>query len=429
MSHKVIEQKAGEVKLEITVDKKKLDAITKMVVEDLSKSLKIDGFRPGKAPQAILEKELGSDKFWAEVIDKVVPEAYYEAIIVEKLQVVSQPQIAVKAFVPGESLMFEVTVAVMPELKDFKYKDLKVKPHTEKVKKDDLAKALSELQKRMTEEKEVDRPAKMGDKVEIDFDGTMTGLPFEGGASKNHPVVLGSKTMIPGFEEKVAGHKKGDEFDFDITFPKDYHAANLAGKKVNFKIKLHLVLELVEPKLDDALASKYGFKTEAEMKEAVEKELQFQKDLEQKRLTEEDILTKIIEKNKVEAPGVLVTEEVHRMVHEAEHNLSHSGLNMEQFLDMSKKTLPELESEMKPEAEKRVKIGLVLGEVAKLENLVVDEKAIDAEVERIVAVPSDGASEEDMRAAYNTPERRREIGNTIVIRQALEKLMEYNVAS
>lgn len=427
MSHKITEQKAGEVKLEITVDAKKLEAVTNLVVSELGKSVKISGFRPGKAPQAMLEKELGSDRFWAEVIDKVVPEAYYEAIIAEKLQVVSQPQVAVKAFVPGESLKFEATVAILPELKDFKYKDLNVKAHSEKVKKEDLDKALSELVKRMTEEKKVERAARKGDKVEIDFEGTMKGLPFEGGTSKNHPLVLGSASMIPGFEEKIERHKAGDEFDFDITFPKDYHAANLAGQKVNFKIKVHMVLELIEPKLDDALASKYGFKNTEDLKAGVEKELQFQKDLEQKRLTEEDMLGKIIEKNKIEAPNVLVSEEIHRMVHEAEHNLSHSGLTMEQFLDMSKKTIPELEKEMQPEAEKRVKIGLVLGEVARLENINVEDKEIDAEIERMISVSDEGASKEDLKAAYDTPDRRREIGNTMVIRRALEKLAEYNV--
>jgi trigger factor len=426
MSHKIIENKAGEIKLEIEVDKKKIEAVTKMVTEELGKSVKIDGFRPGKAPQAMLIKEMGDDRFWAEVIDKVVPEAYYEAVIAEKLQPVSQPQIAVKAFVPGESLKFEAVIAVLPEIKDFKYKDLKVKAKKIAVSKDDLDKSLSELQKRMTEEKVVERAAKKGDKVEIDFEGTMKALPFEGGTSKNHPLVLGSDTMIPGFEKEIEGHKAGDKFDFDITFPKDYHAANLAGQKVNFKIEVHQVSEMVEPKLDDALAAKYGFKTAPEMKEAVEKELEFQKDIEQKRITEEEILVKIIEKNKIEAPGVLVTEEVHRMIHEAEHNLSHSGLTMEQFLDMSKKTLSDLEKEMHPEAEKRVKIGLVLGEVAKAENIQVNEKAIDSEIERIISVPNAEASSDDMRAAYNTPDKRREIANTIVIRQTLEKLMEYN---
>jgi trigger factor len=234
--------------------------------------------------------------------------------------------------------------------------------------------------------------------------------------------------MIPGFEKEIEGHKAGDEFDFDITFPKDYHAANLAGQKVNFKIKVHQVAEMVEPKIDDVLASKYGFKTAPEMKDAVEKELEFQKDIEQRRITEEEILVKIIEKNKIEAPGILVTEEVHRMIHEAEHNLSHSGLTMEQFLDMSKKTLPDLEKEMHPEAEKRVKIGLVLGEVARAENIQIEDGAIDTEIERIISVPNAEASADDMRAAYDTPEKRREIGNTIVIRQTLEKLMGYNIA-
>lgn len=425
--HKIIEQKTGEVKLEIEVEKAKIEAVTKIVVEDLAKSVKVDGFRPGKVPQAILEKELGSDRFWAEVIDKVVPEAYYEAIIAEKLQPISNPQVAVKAFVPGESLKFEAVVAVMPEIKNFSYKSLAIKTKTEKVGKAEEEKAIAELAKRMTTEKPVERPAKIGDKVEIDFEGTKSGLPFDGGTSKNHPVVLGSNTLIPGFEEKVVGHKKGDEFNFDITFPKNYHAQNLAGQKVNFKVKLNEIFELAQPKVDDALAAKYGFKDVAELRMEVLRELQFQKDLELKRQTEEEILAKIIEKNRIEAPGTLVDEEVHRMIHEAEHNLSHSGLTMDQFLEMSKKTIAELEKEMRPEGEKRVKIGLVLGEVSRAEQIIASEVEIDAEIEKIISVPNEGASKGDLKAAYDTPERRREIGNQIVIRKALDMLWEYNI--
>ncbi len=281
--------------------------------------------------------------------------------------------------------------------------------------------------KKQNEETVVKRAAKLEDKVEIDFEGTMTGLPFDGGTSKNHPVILGSNMLIPGFEEKIVGHKAGDEFDIDITFPADYHAKNLAGKKTNFKVKLNNVYEIVTPKADDDFAKKVGFDTVAKLKEELGKELEFQKELEQKRLTEEDILKTITEKNKIEVPNMLVEEEVHRMIHEAEHNLSGSGLTMEQFLEMSKKTLPDLEKEMKPEAEKRVKIGIVLGEVARRENINIEEKEIDAEIDRIVSISSEGASAEDVKAAYETPDRRREIGNTLVIHKTMQALWDKNV--
>lgn len=428
--YKVLEKKSAEIKFEIEVEKEKLKKVTDMVLEDLSKSVKIDGFRPGKAPLFMVEKEVGKDKFWAEVVDKAVPEAFYEAVIAEKIIALSRPEIRITQFVPGEKLVFEATVAVLPEIKDLKYKDLKIKEEKVSVSDEDKKEALTGLLERYSEEKEVDRAAKKGDKVEIDFKGTMKGLPFDGSESKNHPVILGSGMLVPGFEEKVEGHKKGEEFEFDLTFPKDYHAANLAGEKVNFKVKLNKVSEIVKPEPSDEWAKKVGnFESLAKLKEELEKQIKFEKELAAKRGTEGRMLEKIIEKNKIEAPETLAGEEVHRMIHEAEHNLAHSGLTMEKFLEMSKKTHTDLEKEMKPEAEKRVKIGIVLGEIARAENIQIDEKEVDSEIEKIISISGPETSKEDLRAAYEEPAKRKELGNSIIIRKTLDRLWKFNVTS
>lgn len=428
--YKVLEKKPTEVKLEIEVEKEKLKKVTDMVLADLSETVKIDGFRPGKAPLFMVEKEIGKDRFWAEVVDKAVPESFYEAVISEKIITVSQPQIRITQFIPGEKLIFEAVVAILPGIKDLKYKDLKIKEQKVEVTENDKKEAFEGLLQRYSEEKEVERAAKKGDRVEIDFAGTMKGLPFDGGESKNHPVMLGSGMLVPGFEEKVEGHKKGDEFEFDLTFPKDYHAANLAGGKVRFKVKLNKVSEIVTPKADDAWAKKVGnFESLAKLKEELEKQIKFEKELAAKRQTEEEMLAKIIETNKIEAPEILAGEEVHRMVHEAEHNLSHSGLTMEKFLEMSRKTLGDLEKEMKPEAEKRVKIGVVLGEIARAENVQIGEKEVEAEIEKIISVAGPETSKEDLKAAYEEPGRRKELENSIIIRKTLDKLWTLNVQS
>ncbi|MBW6432090.1 trigger factor [Patescibacteria group bacterium] len=429
MPYKVLEKKTSEFKFEITVEKKKLDAVTKMVTEDLGKSIKVDGFRPGKAPQFMIEKEVGKDKFWAEVIDKVIPEAYFEAVLAESVSAISQPQVQVKEFIPGEKLVFEATTAVLPKFDNLKYKGHNLKFKVAKLTEKEKKEALEGLVEKYGEEKEVQREAKNGDRVEIDFDGTMKGLPFDGGSSKNHPLVLGSNTMIPGFEEKIIGHKAGEEFNIDVTFPKEYHAKNLAGQKVEFKIKINKVYEKINPKLDDDFAKKFGLKSLEELKKEMAKELDFQKQIAERRKVEEKIIEKVVTDNKVEAPKVLLDEEIHRMVHEAEHNLSHSGLTIEKFLEMSNKTLDELHKEMEPEAEKRVQIGIVLGEIARLEKIEAKEEDIDKEVEKIIATATPGTNENDLKAAYDTPERRREIGNTLIIRKAVDKLWEYNVSN
>lgn len=429
MAYKILEKKPAEVKFEIEAEKEKLTKITDMVLAELSKTVKIDGFRPGKAPLFVVEKEVGKDRFWAEVVDKAVPEAFYEAVISEKIITVSQPQVRITQFVPGEKLVFEAVVAVLPEIKDLKYKDLKIKEEKVSVSDEDKKEALIGLLERYSEEKEVERTAKKGDRVEINFKGTMKGLPFDGGESKNHPVILGSGMLVAGFEEKVEGHRKGDEFEFDLTFPKDYHATNLAGEKVHFEVKLNKVSEIVVPEPSDDWAKKVGnFESLVKLKEELDKQIIFEKELAAKRQTEEKILTKIIETNKIEAPEILVGEETHRMVHEAEHNLSHSGLTMEKFLEMSKKTLGDLEKEMKPEAEKRVKIGIVLGEIARAENISVDNKEVEAEIEKIVSVAPPETSKEDLKAAYEEPKRRKELENSIIIRKTLDRLWKLNVS-
>jgi trigger factor len=425
--HKVLEKKQGEVKFEITVEKEKLGKIVELVTEELGKTVKVSGFRPGKAPQFMVEKEIGKDRFWAEVIDRIVPEAYYEAVISEKVMAISQPEIQVKEFVPGEKLVFEAVTAVLPELEDLKYKDFglkfKVPVVTDKDKKD----AFDGLLEKYATEKEVERESKKGDRVEIDFEGTLKGLPFDGGKSQNHPLVIGSDTMIPGFEENLIGKNSGEEFDFDISFPKDYHAKNLAGQKVNFKVKINKVFEKVQAEATDEFAKQFGLKDVRELRVELEKELTLQKELAEKQKVESDIIETIVKKNKVEAPDILVREELHRMVHEAEHNLSHSGLTLDKFLEMSKKTLDELHEEMKPEAVRRVQVGIVIGEVTKLEKIQTEESDIDAEIEKIMATATPGVNPEDLKAAYDNPERRREIGNNLLIRKTIDQLWKLNV--
>lgn len=427
MGYKVLEKKSSEVRFEITIEKEKLQKITKNVVESLGKNIKVDGFRPGKVPQFLIEKEVGKDNFWAEVIDKAVPEAYFEAILKEKINVISQPQVQVKEFVPGERLVFEAVAATLPKIEDLKYKGKKIKFKKPTSTKEEKEKALEGLVEKYAEEKEVERAAKNGDRVEIDFDGTLKGLPFDGGSSKNHTLLLGSKTMIPGFEEKIVGKKAGQDFEFEIEFPSEYHAKHLASQKVKFSIKLNKVFEKVRGEASDDFAKKLGFSDLEKLKSELEKELDFQKILAEKQKIEQKIIEEAIKENKIEAPSVLVDEEVHRMVHEAQHNLSHSGLTMEKFLEMSNKTLGELQKEMEPEAIKRVQVGIFLGEVARKEKIEAGEEDINKEIENILKTATPGTDIADLRAKYDTPERRREIGNNLIIRRAVEILWKENV--
>lgn len=427
MSYKIIEKKISEIKIEISVDTDRIKKVTDLVVSRLANSIKIDGFRPGKAPRFVLEREIGKDRFWGEVLDKIISELYYETIVAEKISPISRPKINIKSFVPDESLVFEAMVAILPDITDLEYKNLKIKKEHIDVKSKDIDSALKHLAQRQTKEVLVKRPSRLGDKVEIDFEGTLKGLPFDGGQSNNHPVVLGSKTFVPGFEEKLVGRKEGDELSFKIKFPKDYHSRNLANQEVDFNVKIKAVFERQVPPVDDNLAKSFNFKTLNALRKEVEKELRLQAELEAKRKTEQKVIDAILDNNQIEAPEILIEEQVHQMIHEAEHNLSHQGLKMEQFLDMSKKTLGQLENEMRPEAEKRVKISLILGEVAKRENIGVSDDEIDKEIANIIDSNSWDQNSEKVKSVYEESERRRELGNSILIKKIINKLWEYNV--
>ena len=370
-----------KIKLTIEIDAKTTKEKSDVVYEKLSKNVKVAGFRPGKAPRHMIEKEIGQEKLNAEILDTIIPETYYEAIIKENLSPVGPPEVKLVKFVPTDGLTYEALIEVLPEVKLPDLSTIKLKRTAPKLEAKEVQEVLDDLAKQLAKTAKVDRAAKKGDKIEIDFEGFVDGLPFDGNKSQNHPMVLGQGSFVPGFEEQLVGMKQNEEKEIEITFPKEYHAGHLAGKKAKFKVKMHEVSELVLPTIDDKFATQVGpFKDLAKLKEDIEKELLNTKVIQERNRIETEILDKISEKVSIKAPHGLVHEEAHRLLHEAEHNLSRQGLTMDKYLEMVKKTKEELEQEMMPEAEKRVKIGLVLSEIAKDKKFEVTDKEVHTEI-------------------------------------------------
>lgn len=414
----------GKVKLTVEVEPGKITLASDEVYAKLAPSVKVPGFRPGKAPKNIVEKEIGRERFEAEVLDILLPQTYYEAVMQEKLEVVGAPEVKLVKFVPTDGLTYEATVEIMPEIKIPDLKKISVKKQKIAVSKEDIQEVIDDLAKQLQKFEKVERAAKKGDRVEIDFDGYLKGLPFDGGKSQNHPLVLGSGSFIPGFEEQLEGVQAGDEKDVEVTFPKDYHAENLKGEKVTFKVKVHTVEEVILPEINDAFAKEVGtFADLATLKTDIEKQLLFTKETQERHRLEDEILQAIAEKSKFTVPEGLVAQEQERLMHEAENNLAQQGIQMPQYLEMIKKTEEEIIAEMKPEAEKRVKIGMLLTQIAKDGDYTASEKELkDAVVDRLKNVPEEQSAE--AKKYYESHDGQHALENAIVGTKVLDYLVE-----
>jgi trigger factor len=424
MSVKIEKIENNRVKLTIEVEAGKIAVASDRVYAKLAPNVKVAGFRPGKAPKDIVIKEVGQEHFEAEILDDILPITYYEAITAENLKVVGAPEVKVLKFVLTDGLTYEAVVDVMPEIKLPDLAKIKVKRQATKVETKEVDEVLNDLAKQLSKYESVDRAAKKGDRVEIDFEGFLKGLPFDGGKSQNHPLVLGSGSFIPGFEEQLEGMKAGEEREIEVTFPKEYHAANLKGEKVTFKVKVHSIEEMILPEITDAFAKEVGeFENLAKLKEDIEKQLVFTKEQNERKRVEDEILDSIAKDAKFAVPKSLAHEEQHRMIHEAENNLMQQGATLDQYLEMTGKKRDDLESEMLPEAEKRVKIGMILTQVAKD----IDAGATDKEIDEFIADRMNMYPEDQREAAkkyYEDHDGRHQVENAIMGKKVLDYLYE-----
>ena len=417
-----------KIKLKIKLDVKELVPHIEKVYQGLAKGLKIAGFRPGKAPQFIVEREVGQDKFYAEVLDEVLPKAYYDAIVQEKIFSVGRPEVRVIKYVPTEGLEFEAEVEIIPEIILPDYQKIKIKKNKVQASDKDIEELIGNLREQAAEFKAIERAAKKGDRVEIDFEGVRNNVPIQGGTSKNHPLIIGQGMFVPGFEDNLVGMKKDEEKTFDVTFPTDYHEKSLANQKVTFKVKMISVSEKIMPELTDDFARKLGpFKNIKELQEAAEKNIKETKEASERRRIEEEILKRISEKVELEIPEGLIHQEIQKMMDEADSNLKNSGLTLEKYLEMQKKTKKDIEREMRPEAEKRVKYGLILSKISQEEKIKTSKEEIEKEKEILLETFGEKANE--ARKQLDNHETEHSIENSIIAKKTIDKLVEYCLSS
>ncbi|MDR1196774.1 MAG: trigger factor [Candidatus Nomurabacteria bacterium] len=415
----------SQIELAVNLETSDIEPLRQAVVERMSKELKVAGFRKGKVPAKMAEKYLNQQAVIDEVVGEAINKALIDIIVKEQIQPLDKPNAKVSKLVPFDQIEFSVEIDIIPPVKLGGYMGLKAKYEAPKISDDDVEKLIENLRSQGAEKKEVKRAAQNGDEVLIDFVGKRDGKEFAGGKAEKVPLILGSDQMIPGFESAIVGHKAGQDFTIDVTFPKQYGNKELAGKKAQFDIKLYKVSEVKKPELDDKFAAKMGpFYTVKELRDAAKSELSGRAEFEATEKFKGDLLTELVGKTKLDVPAVLVDDQLKALQAEAEDNIKYRGLGKEQYFAQNdyKDEADWLEREVRPEAERRVKNGLVLSELVRQEDIEVSDAEIDAQQQQIMGQYND----EKLKERLNTPEARRNIANRIATEKALQKLVAYN---
>ena len=376
---------ANEVKLEITVEASKFEEAIKKVYFKSAKYFNIPGFRKGKAPLQIVEKYYGKEIFYEDAFNEIAPETLEEAVKAKKLDVVSRPEIDIKQIEKGKDLIFTAVLSTKPEAKLGKYKGIEIKKIEYTVKDEDIDAKIKELQERNSRMVTVDdREVKKGDTTTIDYEGSVDGVPFEGGKAEGYDLEIGSNTFIPGFEDQIIGMKLEEERDIKVKFPKEYFSKDLADKDAIFKVKVNEIKKKELPKLDDEFAKDVSeFDTLEELKKDIKEKLEKENENKQKYETEDAVIKAVCENTEVEIPAGMIELEEENMLKDIETRLSYQGLKLEQYLQMLGKTMEEMKKEYEPQAIEAIKSRLMLEAVIKAEKIEVETKEVNQKMKEM----------------------------------------------
>ncbi|MBR3041756.1 MAG: trigger factor [Eubacterium sp.] len=344
-----------------------------------------DGFRKGKVPMAFIEKTYGPAVFYEDAANDLINKTYFNEIKDLDLDIVSNPDISVSQIEKGKDFIYKAKVATKPPVELGDMSAIEIEKVDTEVTDEDVEKEIERRLKENSSKKEVtDRAAKDGDETMINFEGFVDEVAFEGGKGENYPLVLGSGSFIPGFEEQIVGHNVGDSFDVNVTFPEDYQAENLAGKAAVFKCDLLAIKETILPELDDEYVSDTtDFETVDEFKADVRKTLEERKAETAKRQKEDRAVEKLVELSKMELPDAMIAYQQDKMIDNFGQQLMYQGMNLQQYLNMTGQTRDDMRDQVKPEAEKQIKKSLVVEAVADAQGFEVTEEDKAAEIEKL----------------------------------------------
>ena len=370
--------------LQFSVDKATFDAAVNAVYRKQVKSISVPGFRKGKAPRSIIEKMYGSGVFYEDAINDLIPAAYESAAKESGLEIVGQPEFDVVS-IDENGLLLSAKVYVKPEVEIKDYIGIEVEKDVAPVTDEEVDKEIETIRERNSREIDVtDRAAEMGDTTVIDFEGFCDGVAFEGGKGTDYALKLGSGSFIPGFEEQIVGKSIDEEFDVNVTFPTEYHAADLAGKDATFKVKIHAITRVELPALDDDFAKDVSeFDTFAEYKADMKAKIEKRHETAAENAVEDKLVETLIEKLEAEIPEAMYVAETENYVRDYDTRLRSQGLDLKTYFKYTGMNLDSLREQMRPQAERQVKARLALEKIAALENVEATEEDINEEYTKI----------------------------------------------
>ena len=385
MSVQVEKLEKNMTKLTVEVSAKDFKAAIKKAFNKNKNRFAIPGFRKGKAPQAMIEKMYGEGVFYEDAADEAINASYAEAMKESGLDIVSRPEVTIEKIGKDEPFVYSALVAVKPEVTLGQYKGVEVEKADASVSAEDVEAELKKVQEQNARLLTVeDRGVEDGDQTVIDFEGFVDGKGFEGGKAEDYPLTIGSHSFIDTFEEQLIGKKIGEECEVNVTFPTEYHAADLAGKPATFKVTVKEIKVKELPELNDEFASEVSeFDTLDEYKKDVEKKLAEKKEIEANSKNEDAVVAKVVENATMEIPDKMIDAQAENMVQDMARRMQSQGLSLDMYLKYTGMTVEQMKEQARPDAEKRIRTRLVLEAVAKAENIQISDEKVDEEVAKM----------------------------------------------
>ncbi len=387
MSLQVENLEKNMVKLTIEATAEEFEAALEKAYQKNKGKMNVQGFRKGKAPRVIIEKMYGAGIFYEDAANIIIPDAYEKAVDESKLDIVSRPEIDVVQIEKGKSFIFTAEVAVKPEVTLGQYMGIEVEKKPVEVTEDDINAELNKVRDQNSRTITIDdRAVQDGDMTVIDYEGFIDGTPFEGGKGDNYSLTIGSHSFIDTFEDQLIGKKIGEEVEVNVTFPAEYHVAELANKPALFKVTIKEIKVKELPELDDDFAQDVSeFDTLADYKEDIKKHILEGKEKDAKRAKEDAIVEKIIENATMEIPDAMIETQTKQMADEFAQRLQMQGLSIEQYFQFTGMNIQKLLEEMKPQALERINTRLVLEAIVKAENIVISDEELEKEIADMAA--------------------------------------------
>ena len=385
MSVQVEKLEKNMAKLTVEVSAEDFKAAIKKAFNKNKNRFAIPGFRKGKAPQAMIEKMYGEGVFYEDAADEAINASYAEAMKESGLDIVSRPEVTIEKLGKDEPFVYSALVAVKPEVTLGQYKGVEVEKADASVSAEDVEAELKKVQEQNARLLTVeDRGVEDGDQTVIDFEGFVDGKGFEGGKAEDYPLTIGSHSFIDTFEEQLIGKKIGEECEVNVTFPTEYHAADLAGKPATFKVTVKEIKVKELPELNDEFASEVSeFDTLDEYKKDVEKKLAEKKEIEANSKNEDAVVAKVVENATMEIPDKMIDAQAENMVQDMARRMQSQGLSLDMYLKYTGMTVEQMKEQARPDAEKRIRTRLVLEAVAKAENIQISDEKVDEEVAKM----------------------------------------------